>query len=222
MSPNMLGRDPEADDQPRQVGVAGARRNARPAARPARSPGTRARRRSGRRRPPRCRCRAGRPRAAGSRWRSPRARAGPAAGRRRPPSRSARRAGGTMISHVEGADLRRRADVRRHPVDVPGQDVLVGVGPDRVVEQRRLGPLDEGLDARRRPCGARRSAPPCPAGGPSTRWRRASRPSAGRPRPSRAKAAARTRPTPGGCSRHLCRLLASLSPNVTRCLGASG
>ena len=55
--------------------------------------------------------------------------------------------GWTMISHVEGADLRRRADVRRHPFGVPGQDLLVGVGPDRIVEQRRLGPLDEGLDA---------------------------------------------------------------------------
>ena len=115
---------------------------------PARSQATRARRRSGRRRLRRCRCRPERRRAAGWRWRSPsgssrsalRAAAGVPAERRAAP-------GGRMTTRSKVADLRRGADVRRDPVDVAREDVLVGVGPDRVVEQRRLGPLDEGLEA---------------------------------------------------------------------------
>jgi hypothetical protein len=48
---------------------------------------------------------------------------------------------------VEGFGIRRGADVLRDPADVARQDVLVGGGPDRVVEQRHLRLLDEGLDA---------------------------------------------------------------------------
>ena len=65
---------------------------------------------------------------------------------------------------VHRAGARRRADVVEDPVAVARADMIVGAGPDRVVEQQRLCAVREGAQARRSPSGRRpppRARPAC-------------------------------------------------------------